>query len=120
MTQKSETSLAGSVMKLASIFALMVIPTLVSIFIAMEVKNVRTLTAAAIKKDEPQIVCFENNVCAIEVHNKWYRISGIILMEETVPEEYKLNDLIEESSQTQKNTVASDPPPKYKDRNVND
>jgi hypothetical protein len=75
--------------------ALMIIPTAVSIFVALEVKSVGELTNAAVN-GEPQIVCFDADVCAIEVHGKWYRIDGVISMEDTVPEEYKLEELLSE------------------------
>lgn len=52
------------------------------------------LARAAVNPNEPQIVCFDADICAIEVHGKWYLINGVIDMEQTVPEEYKLNDLL--------------------------
>lgn len=72
----------------------MIIPTFVSLFLAFQVRNITQDDMAA---NEPQIVCFDPDVCAIEVLGKWYRISGIIQMDETIPEEYLLHDLIEEA-----------------------
>lgn len=78
-------------------FIAMLIPTAISIFLAIEIKRI----TGTVDGNEPQIVCFEENICAIEVYEKWYRIDGVILMDETIPEEYRLNDLIEESEATQ-------------------
>tara|TARA_R110000851_G_scaffold227207_1_gene380030 strand:- start:113 stop:433 length:321 start_codon:yes stop_codon:yes gene_type:complete len=91
----SEQSLVSQALRQSIILALMIIPTAVSIFVALEVKNVGDLTNAAVN-GEPQIVCFDADVCAIEVHGKWYRIDGVISMEDTVPEEYKLEELLSE------------------------
>jgi len=77
--------------------ALMIIPTAVSIFVALEVKDANTIVNQAFNS-EPQIVCFDPDVCAIEVQGKWYRISGVISMEQTVPEEYRLDELVEEAT----------------------
>jgi hypothetical protein len=74
--------------------ALLVIPTVITIFMALQVKNIFKLTNIIVNPAEPQIVCFETNICAIEVNNTWYRISSVILMNETFPEEYKLNELL--------------------------
>jgi len=78
--------------------ALLVIPTAISIFVALEVKNVRDITNQVVN-GEPQIVCFDPDVCAIEVQGKWYRIDGVISMDETVPDEYRLHDLVEAAEQ---------------------
>jgi len=96
-----EPSLASVAMIRAFMFAMLIIPTGITIFIALEVKNVSTLANHAVN-GEPQVICFEPTVCAIEVHNKWYKIDGVIIMDEVVPEQYKLHDLIEDAMIEQK------------------
>ena len=100
----SESSLMNQTLRQAFVLALMIIPTAVSIFVALEVKSVSDLTNAAVN-GEPQIVCFDADVCAIEVHGKWYRIDGVISMEDTVPEEYKLQELLSEVTSSPDNTL---------------
>jgi len=90
--RQSDNSLTVRVFGKALVIALMVIPTTVSIFLALKVKSLSEMVPEDLI-DQPQIICFSDNVCAIEVKNKWYRISGIISMDETVPEEYRLNDI---------------------------
>ena len=94
MTKQSLTSQA---LGKSILLALMIIPTAVSIFVALEVKNANTIVNQAFNS-EPQIVCFDPDVCAIEVRGKWYRISGVISMEHTVPDEYRLEELVEEAA----------------------
>jgi len=98
MTQQQNNMTAQALSK-AVVIALMIIPTAISIFVAIEVKSMTSLAHEAVS-GEPQIVCFDPDVCAIEVHSKWYRISGVIKMDETIPEEYQLHDLIDEAEMT--------------------
>jgi hypothetical protein len=70
----------------------MVIPTAISIFLAVDIKRMSTTTVDAVTTSQPQIVCFDPDVCALKVLGTWYSIDGIIKMEETVPEEYRLYD----------------------------
>jgi len=92
MTEPTKSLTAQALTK-AVILALMLIPTGISVFAAFEIKNMSSVTVAAVY-GEPQIVCFDPDVCAIEVHGKWYRIAGIIELDKTVPEEYRLEDLV--------------------------
>ena len=94
-TQPKPPSLIGSAFKWALLLALLIIPTAISIFVALQVKAMNELTNVVVH-GEPQIVCFDAEICAIEVHGKWYVIAGVIDMENTVPEEYRLNDLLED------------------------
>lgn len=89
-------SVAIKVFGKALAFSLMIIPTVVSIFLAIKVKSFNDMLPEELI-DKPQIICFSDDVCAIEVRNKWYRISGIISMEETVPEEYRLEEVESDS-----------------------
>lgn len=90
----TNSSLASQAFGKAVMIALLVLPTAISIFIVLEVKG-GGMTSDHMTNNEPQIVCFDTDVCAIEVNNKWYRISGVIRMDETVPEEYRLEDLVD-------------------------
>ena len=96
-TSPDNPSLTKQAFGKALFFSALVIPTLISITVALQFKSFKAAEAGPIEK-EPQIVCFEPNICAIEVYKKWYRIDGVIVMDETVPEEYRLEELIEESS----------------------
>jgi hypothetical protein len=100
----TEPSLTSQALRQSFMLALMIIPTAISIFVALEVRSVNDLTHAALN-GEPQIVCFDADVCAIEVQGKWYRIDGVISMEDTVPEEYKLEELLEHTTDQQSTTL---------------
>lgn len=89
------SSLTKQALSKALFFSALAIPTLISITVAYQLKSIRS-GAVAIEEKEPQIVCFEPNICAIEVYSKWYRIDGVIVMDETVPDEYRLNDLLKD------------------------
>jgi hypothetical protein len=102
----SEPSLVNQALRQSFMLAFMIIPTAISIFVALEVRSVSDLTDAAIN-GEPQIVCFDADVCAIEVQGKWYRIDGVISMDDTVPEEYKLEELLDEAASK---TIIQSPP----------
>jgi hypothetical protein len=95
-TKDNNASLTKQALTKAFLFAAFAIPTLVSLTVAYQFKTMESRVAAPANL-EPQIVCFEPNICAIEVRGKWYRIDGVILMDQTVPEEYRLNELIEEA-----------------------
>jgi hypothetical protein len=88
----TDQSLTSQAIKKACVFALLTIPTAISIFIAIEVKAMGDVAISAFN-NAPQVVCFEESVCAIEVRGRWYRISGVISMADTVPDEYKLQDV---------------------------
>src|SRR6056297_1078035 len=105
MANKTGTnqSLTQQVLVRSAFFAFAIIPTAITIMIAIEVRSMKTLTDIALH-GEPQIVCFEQDICAIEVYGKWYRIDGVIKMDETVPEEYLFRDLINESRTESKDT----------------
>lgn len=91
------SSLTKQAFSKALFFSALAIPTFISITVAFQLKTIKTSVVGPVEK-EPQIVCFEPNICAIEVYKKWYRIDGVIVMDETVPEEYRLEELLEESS----------------------
>lgn len=91
----NNTSLTKQALTRALFFSALAIPTLISITVAFQLKTLKSGIVIAEDK-EPQIVCFEPNVCAIEVYGKWYRIDGVIIMDETVPDEYRLNDLLKD------------------------
>ena len=75
-----------------------IIPTIVSLFLAFQVRTMSEhIHENSFVENEPQIVCFDPDVCAIEVLGKWYRISGVIQMDDVVPEDYKLELLIDEA-----------------------
>ena len=94
--QPNSPSLTKQAFSKAFLLSAMAIPTLVSLTVAYQFKSMESRVEVVADK-EPQIVCFEPNICAIEVYNKWYRIDGVIIMDQTVPEEYRLNELIEET-----------------------
>jgi hypothetical protein len=81
--------------KLAFMF-FVILPTVVSLFLAYQVRTMSDHSHGPVEQ-EPQIVCFAVDVCAIEVLGKWYHIDGVINMEDTIPPEYRINDLIEEA-----------------------
>ena len=93
----SEQSFLTQAVNKSLIFALMLIPTAISIFIAIQIKNTDEVEPFRGGKT-PQIVCFSPDVCAIQVQNNWYRINGIIKMDEVVPEEYRLQELVDEAN----------------------
>jgi hypothetical protein len=94
MTQ-NDPSLTGQAIKNGIIIALMVAPTAISIYVAIEVKAMGDIAITAYEKDA-QIICFQADVCALKVRGTWYRVSGVIDMDETVPEEYRLQEVIDE------------------------
>jgi hypothetical protein len=90
----TEQSLTNQAIKKACVFALLTIPTAISIFVAIEVKAMGDVAIGAFNS-APQVVCFDESVCAIEVRGRWFRIDGVISMEDTVPEEYKLQNMVD-------------------------
>jgi hypothetical protein len=88
----TEQSLTSQAIKKACVFALLTIPTAISIFVAIEVKAMGDVAIGAFN-NVPQVVCFEESVCAIKVRDIWYRVSGVISMTDTVPDEFKLPEV---------------------------
>jgi hypothetical protein len=88
----TEQSLTNQAIKKAAVFALLTIPTAISIFVAIEVKAMGDVAISAFNSG-PQVICFDESVCAIQVRGRWFRISGVISMADTVPEEYKLQPM---------------------------
>lgn len=106
MKQTNNDSLIKQALKKSIIISLLIIPSVITIFMAFQVKNIFKLTNMIVNPSEPQIVCFETNICAIEVNDTWYRISGVILMDENFPEEYNLKELMAQSLIIPENTTS--------------
>jgi hypothetical protein len=64
------------------------VPTFMCILLWMQMKDLKQ-TVTGMEDITPQLVCFDGEVCGIEINGTWYKISGIIDMEETIPPEYK-------------------------------
>ena len=71
----------------------MVIPVAISLFLAFQVRTIREHTHDV--GAGTQIVCFDEQMCAIKVRGKWYEIKGTINMEETIPDEYQFDTITE-------------------------
>jgi hypothetical protein len=89
----NEPSLVGQAIKNGLIIALLLIPTAISIYVAIEVKSMDKTGHAA----NSDIICFNAELCVLEVHGIWYRIDGVIDMENTIPDEYRSPDTINET-----------------------
>ena len=87
-------SLAKQTFTKSIMMALLVIPTAISILLAIQIKNVHTQV-------EHNIVCFTNDNCAIHVNGVWYKINGVIDMDSVIPQEYKP---LASASKTQKSS----------------
>jgi len=88
----TDQSLTNQAIKKACVLALLTIPTAISIYVAIEVKAMGDVAINAFNS-APQVICFEESICAIQVHDQWFRISGVISMADTVPDEYKLQSI---------------------------
>ena len=77
------------IIKNSIVVALLILPTVIAVILSLRIS---ALESVALNPNPPQIVCFEVDTCAINVRGKWYHITGIIDMEEIIPEEYKIND----------------------------
>lgn len=66
-------------------FALLAIPTMISIFLAIEVNEITDATP------QSRLICLTDDHCAMEVGGIWYRINGVIDMEDLIPDEYKID-----------------------------
>lgn len=95
MSQNNDNMATGLLGK-SVMMTLLIIPTGISLYLAAQLKQMTNITEKNLER-EPQIVCFEPEVCAIEVRGKWYHISGVIDMQKAIPEEYKLKELIDEA-----------------------
>jgi len=89
MANNNQPLVAMRVVGWALVIALLIIPTMLSIFIAFEVKNTSELRDTG----GPQIVCLDSDNCAIEVRGTWYRIAGTIQMDQIIPQEYRFDQV---------------------------
>ena len=80
----------------------MLIPTAITIWLAIEMKRISTEPHYK-GSDAIQIVCFDADTCVIEVQGKWYHVSGVIDMDTIIPEEYKLNEIVDDAIDTPQN-----------------
>jgi len=88
MTKNNNESLTGQTITKSIIFALLVIPSAISIFIAIEFKNFQVQDNI---QDNYELICFTAESCALHIGNVWYKVNGIIDMEKIIPDEYKLD-----------------------------
>lgn len=81
---------------------LMLIPTTITIWLAIQVKQI-SKSMPVHNDNEIQVVCFDVGTCLIEVQHKWYSVSGVIDMDSIIPEEYKLDDITDSIETTPNN-----------------
>ena len=80
MTNLSTT---GEVMRTAALIAGIIIPIAVSIMAIVEVRSIDHIIV------DHTVVCITSDTCAIHVNNIWYRIDGVIDMDEMIPDKYQ-------------------------------
>jgi hypothetical protein len=86
MSDPSPTWLA---LKNGIMLVFLIVPTMISIMVAFQLKTLKN-TIVTVDDATPHIICFTTELCAIEVHDIWYRIDGIIDSDKIMPDEYKL------------------------------
>lgn len=66
--------------------ALLIIPTAISIFLTIQVRNIESRNVDT----EIEVICFADNDCAIEAFGKVYRIKEVVILDEVIPDHFLL------------------------------